>query len=244
MWRYSLLPLLVILLSAAVAATKSGDGYISRTANTWTLGTAKIERKITLSKGRFFTSSLKNKFSGRNLAPDGAMWEELRLVVDEQEVSGTGGAWKLVEARDHVLAQGEIQLDVTLRKGGLQATKTYVVYSASSIIREWANFKNVGSAALTISDPRFLNLTAKVGAADSVDFNWMAGGDNRPGSWVLRTEKLLPGQARRFDSYDPLNGSAAGNYAGKLKHRPPGRQGSHISSNWFALGFVHGIELA
>jgi len=214
MRRHLLLPLLVILLSVAAYATRSGDGYISRTDNTWTLGTAKIERRIALSKGRFYTTSLKNKISGRNMVPPGTMSEELRLVVDGQEVSGTGGGWKLVEARDHLLAQGEIQLDVTLRKGSLQATKTYVVYPGSSIIREWANFKNVGSAALTITDPRFLNLTAKLGATDSVDFNWMAGGDNRPGSWVLRTEKLVPGQARSFDSYDPLNGTAAGNFAG------------------------------
>jgi len=185
MRRHLLLPLLVILLSVAAFATRSGDGYISRTGNMWTLGTAKIERKIALSKGRFYTTSLKNKISGRNMVPPGAMSEELRLVVDGQEISGTGGGWKLVEARDHLLAQGEIQLDVTLRKGSLQATKTYVVYPGSSIIREWANFKNVGSAALTITDPRFLNLTAKLGATDSVDFNWMAGGDNRPGSWVL-----------------------------------------------------------
>jgi hypothetical protein len=80
MWRYSLLPLIVSLLSVAGAVTRSGDGYISRTANTWTLGAAKIERKITLSKGRFFTSSLKNKITKRNLVPDGRMWEELRLV--------------------------------------------------------------------------------------------------------------------------------------------------------------------
>ena len=147
MRRYHLLPLLVFSLSAAVAATHSGDGYIFRTGNTWTLGTAKIERRIILSKGRFFTSSLKDKISGRNLVPAGIVSEELRLVVDGQEVSGTGGGWKLVEARDHVLGQGEIQFDVTLRReGGLQATKTYVVYPGSSIIREWANFKNTGSA--------------------------------------------------------------------------------------------------
>jgi hypothetical protein len=206
--------LLVISVSVANAATKSEDGYVSRAGNTWTLGTAKIERKITLSKGRFFTTSLKNKISGRNLVPAGTTSDELRLVVDGQEVSGKAGGWKLVEARDHVLAQGEIQLDVTLRRGGLEATKTYVVYPGSSIIREWVNFKNVGTAPLTISDPRFLNLTAKIGASDSVDFDWMAGGDNRPGSWVLRTEKLQPSQPRSFDSYDSLNGSSAGNYAG------------------------------
>jgi len=91
MRRHLLLPLLVILLSVAAYATRSGDGYISRTGNMWTLGTAKIERKIALSKGRFYTTSLKNKISGRNMVPPGAMSEELRLVVDGQDISGTGG---------------------------------------------------------------------------------------------------------------------------------------------------------
>jgi hypothetical protein len=214
MRRHLLFPLLVVLLPVLSSATKSGDGYISRAGNTWILGSAKVERKVTLSKGRFFTSSLKNKTSGRDLLPAGTMSEDLKLVVDGQEVSGTGGGWKLIKSQDHVLAQGEIQLDITLRKGGLQATKTYVVYPGSSIIREWVNFKNAGTTPLTISDPRFLNLTAKIGVPDSVDFDWMAGGDNRPGSWMLRTEKLQPGKARSFDSYDPVNGSADGNYAG------------------------------
>jgi len=205
---------LLLSVTAVAAAIKSGDGYISRAGDTWTLGTAKIERKVTLSKGRFFTRSLKNKISGRDLVTTGTVWEELRLVVDGHELSGTSGGWKLVKAIDHVLSQGEIQLDVTLRDGELQATKTYVVYPGTSIIREWVSFKNIGSASLIVSDPRFLNLAARLGTPDSVDFHWMTGGDNRPGSWRLRTEKLEPGQVRNFDSYDPLNGSAAGNYAG------------------------------
>jgi hypothetical protein len=214
MRRYHLLPLVVTVLSILSAAIKSGDGYVSRNGDTWTLGTAKVERKITLSKGRFFAASIKDKVSGRDLVKAGGVSEELRLSVDGHDVSGTSGGWKLMQEKERLLPQGEIQLDIRLQRAGLEATKTYVVYPGSSIIREWVNFKNVGSAPLVICDPRFLNLTATVGPPESVDFDWMAGGDNRPGSWNLRTEKLLPAQSRSFDSYDPLNGSASGNYAG------------------------------
>ena len=99
MRHHLLLPFLVTVLSIAAAAIRSEDGYASRSGHTWTLGTAKIERKITLSEGRFFTRSLKDKLSGHNLVPAGTPSEELRLVVDGQEVSGAAGGWKLVEAR-------------------------------------------------------------------------------------------------------------------------------------------------
>ena len=32
----------------------------------------------------------------------------------------------------------------------------------------------------------------------------MTGGENDPGSWMLRTEKLAAGKPRTFDSYDPF----------------------------------------
>jgi hypothetical protein len=93
MRRYHLLPLVVTVLSILSAAIKSGDGYVSRNGDTWTLGTAKVERKITLSKGRFFAASIKDKVSGRDLVKAGGVSEELRLSVDGHDVSGTSGGW-------------------------------------------------------------------------------------------------------------------------------------------------------
>ncbi len=208
------LPLLLLTLPGSSAAATSEDGYISRRADTWTLGTAKVERTITFSKGRFFTSSLKDKISGRELLPPGTASEEIGGFVDGEEVSNQVSSWKLVSANDRTLAQGEIQLDVAMRHGSLQATKSYVVYPGSSIIREWVQFKNVGIKSLRVSEPRFLSFTAKLGTRELQKLHWMTGGENRPGSWTLRTEELKPGVQREFDSYDPFNGSAKGNFVG------------------------------
>lgn len=156
---------LLACLSPSALGGVSRDAYVHRKGDSWTLGTVKVERTVGLQGGRFVTSSWKNKVSGRELIPAGTLSDELRVGVDGQEVSGTERDWQLVEAQDHTLAQGEIQLDVTVRRGSLEATKSFVVYPASSIIREWVSFKNVGSAALTISDPGFLNFTARVGGA-------------------------------------------------------------------------------
>ena len=176
-----LLALLACLNPAALGGV-SQDAYVQRKGDTWTLGTLKVERTVGLQAGRFVTTSWKNKVSGRELISAGTLSEELRLGVDGHEVSGKEGGWRLVGAQDHILAEGEIQLDITLRRETLEATKSFVVYPGSSIIREWVSFKNVGTEVLNISDPGFLNLTASVGGARAVDFDWMTGGENRPGS--------------------------------------------------------------
>ncbi len=214
MRRYLQLLISVIALSATLSATDSEDGYVSRKADTWTLGTAKVERTITLSKGNFFTISLKNKTSGKELLPAGTVSDEVAAQIDGKTLTSSSGGWKLVSANDHVLANGEIQLDVALRHGPLQVTKTYVVYPGTSIIREWVQFKNVGTKALQVAEPRFLGFTATVGASNAQTFHWMTGGENRPGSWTLRTEELKPGVPREFDSFDPFEGSEKGNFVG------------------------------
>jgi hypothetical protein len=117
---------------------------VHRKGDTWTLGTAKVERTVGLQAGRFVTTSWKNRVSVRELIPAGTLSEELRAGVDGHEVSGAEGNWQLVEAQEHTLAQGEIQLDITLRRESLGVTKSFVVYPGSSIIREWVSFKMGG----------------------------------------------------------------------------------------------------
>jgi hypothetical protein len=209
-----LLPLLLLAFRLPAAAATSEDGYVSRNANTWTLGTAKVERTIVLANGRFFTTSFKDKVTGHELLTSGAGTEEIGGLVDGKELSSQSGGWKLVGAVDRVLAGGEIHLDITLRRGFLQVIKTYVVYPGTSIIREWVEFKNVGTRPLRVSQPQFLGFAAKVGSPESERLHWMTGGEDRPGSWTLKSEQLQPGTSRAFDSYDPFDGSAKGNFTG------------------------------
>ena len=83
-------------------------------------------------------------------------------------------------------------------------TKTYVVYPGSSIIRQWVTFTNAGSGPLRIVEPGFLNETLRPGDAEATDFHWMTGGENSPGSWMLKVEKLAASKRRTFDSYEPF----------------------------------------
>jgi hypothetical protein len=71
-------------------------------------------------------------------------------------------------------------------------------------VREWLTLKNGGDGPLLISDPGILRQTVRLGDPEKLDFLWMTGGDNRPGSWLLKTEKLSAAKSRAFDSYDPF----------------------------------------
>ena len=78
------------------------------------------------------------------------------------------------------------------------------------LIREWVTFLNVGKEPIRIVEPGFLNLAARPGDPAPLDFHWMTGGENRPGSWTLKTEKLDPAKPRSFDSYEPFPGAPPG----------------------------------
>lgn len=197
-------------ISAASARTVSSeDAYIESDRAQWVLGTATMEKTIALEEGRLLARSYRHKAAKCELLPAGAVSDEFFVTLDGQRWSGATGPWKLVEARTSKLKQGELQLDLTLQRDSLRVTKSYLVHPGSSLLREWVNFSNAGRLPLVIGEPGFLHFTARAGDASLLDFHWMTGGYNHPGSWVLKTESLGAGQPRVFDSYDPFPGTAA-----------------------------------
>jgi len=202
-----------VLAQAAIAAAglpagdlTSDDAYLRRQGDAWVLGTSAMERTIALRNGRLLLVGLKNKRSGRELVVPAAPGEELSTAIGGMEGEGP---WKLQKARSAKLGQGEIQLDLTLSRGPLAATKTYVIYPGSSITRQWLTLANAGTQPIRIVEPEFLSLAVRPGEPAGLDFHWMTGGENQPGSWVLKTERLDPARPRKFDSYDPFPAAPA-----------------------------------
>ena len=156
--------------------------------------------------GNCLLKSLKNKATGRELIADGVPCDEFFVGIDDakQPLTSSSGAWKFIGEKQATLKQGELQLELTLQRDALRVTKTYVVYPFSSIIRQWVTFTNVGRGPLKIVEPGFLNETVRPGDAEATDFHWMTGGENVPGSWMLKTEKLSASKRRTFDSYEPF----------------------------------------
>ena len=219
--RTSFLPLL--LFSTSLVAQPLG---VRPPQHSWTLTTTKVRRVIVLEDGRLFTQAWIDRATGHDLLA-GAKADELGVIIDGKEVNGLGGGWSLVSEKELPQKDQSIELDLTLKHGDLEATKSYIRYPGSSIIREWVTFKNAGATNFVISDPRFLGTTARLGKLESVDFLWMTGGENRPGSWLLKKEGLQPNQDRKFDSYDPYPGAKDSKFEFKM--------GSASYAPWFAL---------
>ena len=215
--------LALLLLSPAILAQQPSGSHAPRS---WRLSTSKVQRVVVLEGGRFFTQSWTDRSTGRELQ-GGTQADELGATIDGKEVTGIAGGWSLISERNAPLKDGSSELDLTLRHGDLEATKSYVTYPGSSIIREWVTFKNVGSGNLTLADPRFLSNTSRLGSLQSLDFLWMTGGENRPGSWLLKKEALEANHIRNFDAYDPFPGAADSKFGFKM--------GSASYAPWFAL---------
>ncbi|MCE5314445.1 MAG: hypothetical protein ABFD49_05395 [Armatimonadota bacterium] len=210
-------------------AVCGNDAYVKSEGTRWTFGTSQVERTVTLENGKFLLKNFVNKASGRHLLPIGNVSPEFCLSYNNEALSGASGNWEFVDFKKTRLNQGELQLDITIRRGSLQATKSYVIYPVTSIIREWVSFKNVGSEPFEVMDPSFLVFRIRPGDNSTPTFHWMTGGENRPGSWMLKTEQLTSSVVRGFDSYDPFPSGES--VVATKKYRP----GSMSYAPWYAL---------
>ncbi|MBI5091160.1 MAG: hypothetical protein HZB26_01810 [Candidatus Hydrogenedentes bacterium] len=197
---------MIAVFLGGLTVCADADEYVKDAGTTWTLGTKTVERQVTLENGKLLLTHFKDKSSGQELIADGAASPEFSFSIDtpENRITSASEGWTLAGTHESKGTQGERYFDIRLQRQSLEVTKSYAIYPDSSIIREWVTVKNLGNAPVRLIDPSFLNLSASIGAPDASDFLWMTGGDNQPGSWDLKTEKLSPDKARTFDSYDPF----------------------------------------
>ena len=202
--------LLTLLVAGSAACAE--DAEVRQRGNQWTLRTSQMERVIAFEDGRLVLKSFTDRTTGRELVAKGTVVEEFLAPVADgvDRPNGSPGGWRLLGGKQSKLAQGERQLDIIVERDALQVTKSYVIYPGSSIVREWVTFKNAGTVPLPLPEPSFLNLTVRPGAAPSLEFSWMSGGENNPGSWNLKTESLNPAKPRKFDSYEPFPAEMTG----------------------------------
>ena len=202
------------------------EATIKRTGDSWRLASDKVERIVVLDHGRLYTKSWKDRVSGRELIsqiePD-----EIGAKIEGVDISGSSGKWRLLSSRQERRQDGSLQFDLTLQNGVIAATKSFVIYPGSSIVREWVSFRNAGSRPVTIEEPFFLRGGFTLQHLPTSDLLWMTGGENRPGSWLLKSEKLALRKRRDFDSYDPFPGAADSKFGFKM--------GSATYAPWYAL---------
>jgi hypothetical protein len=176
------------------------DAYVRREGMTWILGTSKAERRITLHNDHLLLTSFINKISGREYRDSGPDPCEIRMKVDGADVCSPTWAWVLVDEQIHRLSQGEIQLDIQLKGGPIQATKHWLVYPGTPIVREWMTFENVSGKDVHLEDVFFLNTQLLGKRQDRLELDYLTGGANFNGSQTLKTEQVSSTYNRTFDS--------------------------------------------
>ena len=178
----------------------SADAYVRVKGLRCIIGTDAVEKTLLFADGVYRLTSFTNKLSGRDFA--GLASDEFSVTVDGVTYTGSSGGWDLDDFNVQKLQDGVLQLDVLMHRQPIQIKKTYLIYPGESIIREWAQFKNISTSPITLTEPYILNMGVIGGKLPSLDFHWMTGGVSIPGSWTLKTEKLSKKHARVFDSYD------------------------------------------
>ena len=134
--------------------------------------------------------------------------EEIRLGLDGEEITGLSGGWSLVREAAHKLAQGEVQLDLTLSNQRIEVTKHYVAFPGTPLIREWMSIRNISAQSLKLDDPAFMQARVLGSGAKGWNLYYITGGGPYRGSQLLKKETIGPDYQHEFDSH--ANGETAG----------------------------------
>ncbi len=218
---------LSLLLAAPFWAQQAS---VRQTDGSWTLATDKVRRLIVLERGKLYTKRWTDLVSGRELVSQ-IQPDEFAATINGVAISGSSGNWRPLSTRQQKRKDGSLQFDLAVENGIVAVTKSYVLYPGSSLVREWVTFRNAGSGPLTIENPFFLRGGFSAGRLPAPALQWMTGGENRAGSWLLKSEKLVAGKRREFDSYDPFPGAADSKFGFKM--------GSATYAPWYSLYDAH-----
>lgn len=200
------LPIAITAAALLAVDAQSGDAYARFDArtNTWTIGTALVEHKLRFSGGAFSLISIENKAARRLYQTDSPPADEFRLVANGQTYSGAAGKWTWKPGDARVLAQGEIELTVTLENDLLAVQKTYVVYPETGIVRQWIRYRNRTNGSITVENPHFFSTRVRGGDASKLTLHYMTGGGSFSGSQILKEVRLSESYSRTFDSSDKI----------------------------------------
>src|ERR1022692_1887781 len=201
------LVLLTTWTASSVAQINNKDAYVQGRNGTWVIGSNAVEMTIHMDGHSLEMTSFRNKLSRTEYVGAGTISDEIRFDLNGKEITGTNGGWSFVRQEEHKLAQGEVQLDLTVRNEQVEVTKHYLAYPGVGLIREWMTVRNISAQVLQLPDPAFLRARVLSAGADGWDLYYMTGGGPYNGSQLLKKEVIGPGYKHEFDSH--ANGETA-----------------------------------
>ena len=183
--------LLLAQIWTASAATQvsSKDAYVQSHAGGWVIGSSMLAMVLRLEGGALAMTSFRDQLSQTEYVQPNGPSNEIRVGLDGQEITGLSGGWSLVRDKAYKLAQGEVQLDLTLSNRRVEVTKHYVAYPGVPLIREWMSIRNISAQSLKVNDPSFMQARVLGSGAEGWDLYYMTGGGPYRGSQLPKRKQ-------------------------------------------------------
>ncbi len=139
----------------------SGDAYVRieqgpGDQRSWVLGTARVEKRLSLDRGRFALVSFLNKRAASEYVQNGSS-PEFRLPCGSAVLTGLEGDWAFVAQDIRKGKQGELELTLTLEHAGIRVARHYIAYPGTGIIREWTGVENRSPKPVALDCPFLLH---------------------------------------------------------------------------------------
>src|SRR3984885_2965583 len=173
---------------------------------TWTIGNAQIERRITFDPASgLVTAGLADLSTHYDfIVAQKRPAAEFSFACNGETLSGASSAFQLLRANESTLANGK-SLTIHLRSKAfpLEVSVVYRVYNGHPAIRKWLVLKNTGSATLHLSHMDIEAIAPSVGPSNETVLNSQYGTVPRETFYTGRSEDagLLVANARTGDGF-------------------------------------------
>src|SRR5271170_1049259 len=176
----------------------------------WTIGNAQIERKITFDPASgLFTARLADLSTHYDfIAAEKSSAAEFSFACDGETLTGAGSAFQLLRADKSKLADGNLlTIHLQSKTLPLEVSVVYRVYSRHPAIRKWLVVRNTGSATLHLSHMNIEAIAPSVGPSNETVLNAQYGTVPRETFYTGRSEDagLLVSNARTGDGFAILS---------------------------------------
>ena len=182
----------------------------SALSQSWTIGNAQIERRITFDPASgLFTARLADLSTHYDfIAAEKRTAAEFSFACNGETLTGASSAFQLLRADESKLADGKV-LTIHLRSKAfpLEVSVVYRVYNGHPAIRKWLVLKNTGSATLHLSHMNIEAIAPSVGPSNETVLNAQYGTIPRETFYTGRSEDagLLVANARTGDGFAILS---------------------------------------
>ena len=150
----------------------------SALGQSWTIGNAQIERRITFDPASgLFTARLADLSTHYDfIATEKRTAAEFSFTCNGETLTGASSAFQLLRADESKLADGKV-LTIHLRSKAfpLEVSVVYRVYDGHPAIRKWLVLKDTGSATLHLSHMNIEAIAPSVGPSNETVLNTQYG---------------------------------------------------------------------